>query len=680
MVTRSFFFIALGAITLLSPIVSNANDDLALEGELQWLQSEAMVFTASKSVEKASKSAATINVITEQQIRQMGARDIIDVLQTISGLSITRNNMWFREIEVRGFKSTFSEKLVFMLNGHNINNGLLNGGAAIMFDRLSVDNIERVEVIRGPASSLYGANAFLGVVNILTKTNQLKEGATLSVQGGSYAKNQYNVQLAKQVDSLRVAINGNADFSNGYKPYVTQDAFAGGPGTLTPGNADTGRAAYDFDLNVDYGDVTLKGKYTTRKDNANFGALNVLNYPSVLRNTSSFLELGYSHTFFDSVTAKGRVYRDDFKFDNNWQLAPPGSIAGFTQGMLARYGAKNSINGAELSLDIETTDWNRITAGINIEEQKQFSMKHVTNYNPTTGAVLANITDFSGIIDWGTAATRRLWSGYIQDILDVNEELRLVASVRYDSYNDFGKAINPKVGATWEVTPGYSFKLMYGTAFRAPTFAEVYNINTTLFLGNRAIKPERIRTAEATVEAQINEDLHGTLTYFYSKATDIIITQGGIYKNISAIRSRGIELSGKLHLNEGSYVAGNYTYIRASDNQATIPQTVDIAKHRANIMLNWQVSDHYNLHSDVIMKGSSPRSKVDNRGALGGYGIVNMTLIAKSLIPSLPGVELRGSVYNVFNKSYASPASAGTILNDYAMPKVNALMELRMKL
>jgi len=678
----SFFQSSLAVLLLfLIPITSSlANESSALDAELQWLQSERMVFTASKSVERISKSPSTISVITARQIRRMGARDVLDVLRIIPGLGITRNNMWFREIEVRGIKTTFSEKIVFMLDGHNLNSQLTNGGPALVFGRLPVGNIQRIEVIRGPVSALYGANAFLGVVNIITKKGDAINGTAVSIQGGSFGRQQYNVQFGQNIANTDVAINANFEKSNGYDPFVSVDALGANAASLAPSVADTKRNSYNIDMAIHHEDFSFQAKYINKKDGPNFGVINVLNQRSIPRNKSYFLDLAYKHTISDALNVKGRVYRDYFEFDNFWALYPPGAPApAYTHGMVFDAAAKNSVTGAEFSLQFDLLSNNRIIAGINIEEQKQFGVKTITNYNPVTFVPLSGLVDFSSSQNWGSAAKRRLWSAYAEDIWDVMDHIRLVGSVRYDHYNDFGASVNPKLGITWEVAQGYDVKMMYGTAFRAPTFAEVYNINNAVLNGNPNIKAEKVRTFEMGLDSHFSEHLNAGITFFLNDMTDLISPRGGLYKNTTSVRSQGLEFNGKFIVSKGNYLAGNYTFVNVKNRVSNL-HLPDIASNRGNVMLNIALSDRFNIYSDFFMKSATTRASNDSRGRLGGYSLMNMSFIAKNLTTSLSNMELRGSVYNLFNKAYVSPSSVATILGDYSMPGISFILEARYKL
>ncbi|MGZ5621915.1 MAG: TonB-dependent receptor plug domain-containing protein, partial [Methylobacter sp.] len=190
----------IGALILNSVAFADAaapNDDL--EKELAYLAAERqVVVTASKMEEPVDKTIATTTVITQDDIAHIGARNLLDVLRLVPGIGITQTQFGWREIEVRGIKTLASEKVQIMLNGHPLDHNLQNAGSTWVYDDLPVDTIKRVEVVRGPGSALYGANAFLAVINIITQNAKDLSGLHTSAGWGSFDTQQYRASWGKQ--------------------------------------------------------------------------------------------------------------------------------------------------------------------------------------------------------------------------------------------------------------------------------------------------------------------------------------------------------------------------------------------------------------------------------------------------------------------------------------------------
>jgi len=179
------------AVVLLLLYQSNV---LAIEKEFSdadFLDDEALlwdeekIFTATKFSLPMRRAPAIATIVTDDEIKNSGARDLFDVLNLVPGLAVHMNWIGVKTVEVRGIDSHNTEKLLFMMNGHRLNAPFF-GSATRIFDDLPIDNIRRIEVIRGPGSALYGANAFSGIVNILTKEAIDTNGLTVTAGTGSF--------------------------------------------------------------------------------------------------------------------------------------------------------------------------------------------------------------------------------------------------------------------------------------------------------------------------------------------------------------------------------------------------------------------------------------------------------------------------------------------------------------
>lgn len=140
------------ALNAIFPLLSHASGQSAsaLQNEIQWLQEESYVSTATKTLERVNKSGASVSIITEKELKQSGARNLMDALGRLPGVNVQTTNIGIPAVSVRGVKTDSSEKVLFMINGHSINNNLVNGGATWAYRNFQVDEIQRVELVRGP--------------------------------------------------------------------------------------------------------------------------------------------------------------------------------------------------------------------------------------------------------------------------------------------------------------------------------------------------------------------------------------------------------------------------------------------------------------------------------------------------------------------------------------------------
>ena len=187
-------FVALFVLPAVRPLLGqqSATADLSLEELLN-----VKVFSASKHEQKTSEAPSSITVITRDDIYKHGYRNLFDVLRNVSGFYV-RNHGTYRTLGVRGFAPSDESggRILLLVNGHTINDNI-NGLAPLDAEfPVDLDLIDRIEVVRGPSSSLYGADAFFGVVNVITRTGSNMKGATLSTELGSMTSLKQTVNWA----------------------------------------------------------------------------------------------------------------------------------------------------------------------------------------------------------------------------------------------------------------------------------------------------------------------------------------------------------------------------------------------------------------------------------------------------------------------------------------------------
>jgi len=646
-----------------------------LIGELQWLRDETFVITASKRLENIKKSAASISVVTDEQIRNIGARDLIDILRTVPGIGVSQNNIGNYEIESRGVKTYFSEKVLFMLNSHPIDINLTNGGPSSWpkLTHVAVENIKRIEIIRGPGSALYGANAFSALVNIISKNADDIDGVELTAQAGTYATQSYNLLFGNSFAGLDVSGNFNFFDTNGFKAYVPSDnqahfdnLYGTTNASLAPGKNDPWEKRNDVELRLDYQDLELQLRYASKKSGSYFGTADALNNDSEISSYFYSTSLKYTTDISDKSELQARIYHDFMSFDNYWEIFPDGFNLGgvFPEGYNILALGKLSTFGADIQTNYEVADNNNLIFGFFAENQKQYDIENWTNYVPSTGIKYGDgtgLTDFSATQNWNGEQQRNIYAFYAEDIWDIRENFRLTSGLRYDHFSDTGSIVNPRAGFAWEFIEDYRLKLMYGEAFRAPTFAEQYNINNSIWVGNPNVKPETVKTLEVSLGADFSRSIQAKATFFHSKLADVIgfgapndlgtkTTQ-----NLYNITSQGLELELKFKLNNKIDILANYTYQDVSDTDTGVQQA-EVPSHKGNIMINYRLSNQVNIHADAFIKGTTSRDNKDSRFDIPTYALVNTTLIAKDVLEDLKGLEFRASIYNLLNKDYRDPS------------------------
>jgi iron complex outermembrane receptor protein len=335
---------------------------------------------------------------------------------------------------------------------------------------------------------------------------------------------------------------------------------------------------------------------------------------------------------------------------------------------------------------------NSLLTGVTYEEMKQYDVRTRGNFTFCTACRLPfavfyrprerNLTD---IQNNNRSVKRNFKAFFIEDIWDITDNLRLTAGARYDDYSDFGDSFNPRVGLTWEFLKGYDLKLLYGSAFRAPCFNELYDI----LFNNPDLDPEEVDSYQVSVGAEFTPSFSSRVTWFRNDKEDYISWQTFPFRNRNCgkVRSEGVIVEMKYDFGRGSYLAMNHTYLTHKKEMFSI-----IPRYTGNIMANIRLSRYLNLYADCHIEDGFRRDRSlersfrekftsKRRDDMSGFAVVNATLIAKKFWKEYEELELRGSVYNLFDKDYTAPTGWGVdvLSNDLPMPGRNFMVEVKYK-
>jgi iron complex outermembrane receptor protein len=660
-----------------SPAQAETSRDFTMERLLAMSLEELIeveVVLATRNPLPVHKAPAIASVVTERDIRNMGARTLLDVLRIIPGLGVSIAPIpVFHSIEVRGIKTLFSEKVLLMIDGHTTNDAM-QSSSAHKFEYMSVEKIKRIEVIRGPGSALYGANAFAAVINVVTKTAVDINGLQLTAGGGSFDTQHYNILFGHTHGKLK--ITGSIDYldTDGPSSFVEQDVIGNSGDTLM------WQERPDVNLNLSYGDFILSGGYIENRMGPYIGASSALNKQTEQEWAQYWADLQYKATMTEQLSVKARLYGYLIESDPYWELFPPGMRLGpylYSDGMIGYPASKHWKLGGEITTDYSLAD-HLITAGIFGEHVDQYEVVSYGNFHPLTYAPLDS---FQPIASFNQEVTRDIWALYIQDVWNILDNLSLTIGLRHDNYSDFGGTTNPRAGLVWELADDTSLKLLYGSAFRAPGFAELYHSNNPSLVGNPQIEPEEIETYEAGVEHHFLNKYALKFNYYYNKISELIVegpkTSPIIapqYVNQGEATVEGVEVELKAEWGNEMYGFINYSYADPRDDE-TDNKLPDVAEHRVNVGINVEPWKYLNGNVTVSWIGERTRADEDIRDDLSPSTLVDVTLIGKNFYKSL---EIRGSVHNLFDENYRDPSPfPGPVPNDHPTNERILMVEFR---
>jgi len=608
-----------------------------LENEISWLKEETFVISASKVKENIDKTPASIYVVTDKMIEEIGANDIFDALKIVPGIRIKQSYIYNNKISVRGVQTRSSEKVLVLLDGHSLNINLLNGGATDASKSLPIEFIKKIEVIKGPASALYGENAFTALINIITKKSEDIDGSVIKTKFGSNNTKSVNLLHGKKYDSNSIVININNQSTDGKSVFVKKDSI-NKSGYTNPTLSSTNMFLSVVNDNGFY----FKGNYNEIKDGSNYGATHMINDTDLSKRRSYLLELGYKKGITNKTDIHLRTYYDNYKLDNKWEV---------NTNRIAYTGNEDEKIGLESILKTKKDNYVLLT-GLSFEQQNLKNPTQKMNWNPKTENPF-NTTASYNIIDYSNSDTnyidevdRNFWAFYSEILYDINSDLRINAGARYDYYNDFGKTINPRLGATWRINNNNNLKFLYAHAFRAPTFAELYNKNNPAVQGNPNLKPETVKTYEVTFENESIKNLKSTVTLFNTEIKDIILLENTIQTNKNKLITNGIEIEAKYNLSRGSYIIANFTK-KYVENKTTKNKIANISQNNAFIAINKRINKFLNLYTEMEYVGSQTRLETDTRDDVPSSITNNMTLLIKNFKSKNLSIKL--SAYNIFN-------------------------------
>jgi len=592
------------------------------------------VEAASKYKQKITEAPASVTIIGADEVKNYGYRTLADILRSAPGLYVSYDRN-YSFLGVRGFSlGDYNNRVLLLVDGHRLNNSLSDSAFIGTEFPLDVDLIERVEIIRGPGSSLYGNNAFFGVINVITRKGRDMTGIGAEVSGEVASFDTYKGRVTfgnRFTNGLEMLLSGTIYDSEGHDRLFYKE-FQTAPTNGIAQNADAD-AFKSFFGNVTFHDFSVEGAFNTRDKN-NPTAQTVLdlgfNDPR-LRTTDerSFVSVKYAHEFPEIVDVTAQVYYDRHDFKAGY----PVSGVLFTDVQVGEWW------GTEVQLTKRL--WERHTLTLGGEYRDDFRQEE--RYSPQ---------------GFETATNRQNYGIYLQGDFAVLTNLHLNAGFRYDQYGDFDPAFNPRLALIYNPFPQSVFKFLYGTAFRAPNFFELRrNLSAPVY----NVQPETITTYELVYEQGIGNHLRSSVAGFYNQIDNLIRfnSEAGRYENLSGAEAKGVELSLDGFWASGVHGRVSYTF-QQTENTATDQVLTDSPKHLGKVNLTAPLLKDKifaGLEFQYISKRTTSHLGTDVAGEdASGYGIVNFTLFSQNLVK---GLELSASIYNLLDRKYSDPATQG---------------------
>jgi iron complex outermembrane receptor protein len=678
------------------------NDLAALYGD------EEFVSIATGSSKPAYKAPAVASVITAEDIEAMGARNLNEVLETVPGLHVGLSNLSRLDsvYSIRGIHTGFNPHVLILMNGIPITN-LWSGGRPNLF-RLPVSSIARIEVIRGPGSAVYGADAYAGVINIITKEASDIDGAIFGGREGSFDTHDLWFQYGKTFGDWDVALSFEWQQSDGDDDRVvksdfqsTLDSSFGTNASLAPGPLETRYEVFDTHLGIKrlsaLGDWDLR-LWNWRLEDAGVGAgaYQALDPEGKQSDDLYLVDLSYNTAdLLPEWDLNARVSYQYIDNDIHFVLLPPGTIVPvgtdgnlftapgtpliFPDGVIGNPEGSEEHKGADVTALYSGFTNHYLRLGAGIKHQKG-ETQETKNYGPGVPlGIMTDVTDTPFVYAPEKSHTIRYLS--LQDEWLFAPDWELTAGVRYDDYSDFGNTINPRLALVWATRHNLTTKLLYGSAFRAPSFSELYAINNPVALGNSDLDPETIDTLELSFDYRPTFEFQTVLSLFAYEAKDLIefvpdpVTGTRIAQNARDQKGHGFELEANWKVADNLLLKTNYAF-QHSEDEKTNKRIPDAPGQQFYVNVDWGFLPDMSLVAQLNWIGDRKRASDDPRSDIDDYTLVNLAWRWKNIVQNL---DLAFVLRNVFDEDAREPSS-GLIPDDYPLEGRNGWLELRWRM
>ena len=620
-----------------------------------------------------AKAPAVVSVITAEDIKATGATNLADILEGVPGIHVRSSHFADRPlVHIRGANAT---QTLLMVNGAPLKD--LMWGYGIFWKGLPASMIERVEIIRGPGSALFGSDASAGAINVITRTAGRIEQPKAGVRLGSFDTRTGWVQHGSNWNGYDIGLTAELSATDGYNPYIASD------GQHEQGDAHYGWRNEDIRFAMARGDWRLLADYMRHGDlETGLTGAGVLDPVTRASDRRYNIDLLYDNESFAKdwgLNAELRFAHLDYSSGDGFQERPPGYSDGtytYASGVINRMrSAERKLNG-EVSGLYTGVDGHAIRLGAGYVRQDLYSVEQFINSGtgpdgtPLDGTTVVDVSDTP--YAFAPEKARTISYLFLQDIWTLADAWELTAGARYDHYSDFGGTLNPRLALVWQSTDRLTTKLMYGQAFRAPSYQELYAV-TSRSLPNPDLAPERSRTWDLAFSYAASKGLRLGLTLYHFAQSDLIAAVGSPsqFQNAGDHTIRGVELEALWQATRDLRISGNYS-VRNQDD--SVYRSVYVPDREAYLRADWAFLPRWNWNLQANWIGQRPRVSSDARAPVDAYTLVDTTL----RYAAGKQWEFAASIRNLFDvdaREYTGPA----IPDDLPLPGRNLYAELRYK-
>lgn len=579
---------------------------------------EILVTTPTRKSENQKNIIANTTVITEEEIEQAGLSSLAELLQKQSGIEISNlgGPGKVSSINIRGTSSTHS---IILLDGMRI--GASTSGMTAI-ENLPLSQIEKIEIVRGPASSLYGQDGIGGVIQIFTKKGREGFHPYLSIGYGRYQTKQLNAGISGGNKTTSYALNISGTNTDGFSAFVPDSSKASNTQNLDKDKYKNRSisSTLSYNLNKDY-KIDLQYFLTTGRN------------------------------MFDNRFANfspDQNYRDKSK-QEVYAMKTTGQINKLWESSI-KIGKSTDLYSAQQHYNMDTFVYDPDV--VDLYETTQYQMTWQNNIKLNKGSLvmlydfLQEKIDTTDLYD----KTKRTNNGFVLGYNIEYNQNTLQTSLRKDLNSQYNNETTGNIGYAYQINPQWKISSSFGTAFVAPSFNYLYSSVDSWALGNPDLKPEKSKNIEGSIKYQDNSKSF-SLTAYQNAIKDFIIYEAIAEnsrtntQNLNEAKIQGVTLTGDQSF-EHIQLKGSLT-AESPKNKDTNKYLPRRAKLYGNLSINYYIQE-WIFGIEQIGSGSRYDDKANNN-KIEGYMITN--LIANFALNEKTTINFR--LDNAFDKAYA---------------------------
>ena len=597
---------------------------------------ENILVSASLLPITSKRSANAITIIGSDQIKNRAVVSVSDLLRDVAGLAVSRSGVQGSQTQIR-VRGGEANHLLVLIDGVEVNNPSQND--EFNWGNLVTSNIERIEVIRGPQSSMLGSDAMAGVVNIITRSADQPLSTKIFSETGSFdtQNNGISIGLKDGAFDMRLGIS---------------------------------------DLQTDGDNISRSGSEKDGYENTNLNlksgwrVSNQLNLTLAARQSDGINEFD-ADINFDSLiddqddlskflSSTKRLKADYSSLDGHWQHQL--SIARSTNenaefnGNIPGTATYSNKDQQRLVSSLLWSELNHRLSFLVEREEEKFQQRGVIN-------------DYGifGIYDPNQKRSRDTDSMALEYRADISDKLTVAASTRYDDNSEFNTGNTSRIEAIYQINDSLRMRSAYGTAIKNPTFTERFGFYTN-FIGNPSLEPEQSSNWELGIDQQfLGGHSSISFTLFNSELENEIdgnfvdpVTFRYTSVNRAGLSKRqGMELITLNQFNDAVSLNFSYTYTDAveSDGNDRYVDEVRRPRHTGSLNLSWQVKDTLHINTNAQYNGSQIDVVYPANVKLADYTLINLSANYKAT----QNLDIYIRFDNLFDESYEEVFSYQTL-------------------